>query len=239
MIEFDDELIVEMKPKDGKVALLVGIFTFFITSVTFLFIRYLWGRPDVDMVFWESEVAKFLVSIPFVLLGILVVIYVIGVRKQSLSTIGIKREKNIKSIFLGVLFGLPFVLIKLRIGFGNNLVLKDADTLFWLGIYYLINIALVEEIIFRGFIQTRIQGLVNGKWKSIWITGFLFAIMHFPNVLMNANAPILPVFFSFLPTIGEFMFYHLIHVYLYTRDQNILAPVVMHMLIDLSINLFI
>lgn len=64
-------------------------------------------------------------------------------------------------------------------------------------------------------------------------------MIDFDDELIGEMKPIMSVFFNILPTIGVYMFYHLILVYLYMRDQNILAPVVMHMLVNLSVNLFI
>jgi len=48
-----------------------------------------------------------------------------------------------------------------------------------LAIYFLLT-AVCEELVFRGYIGTRISGFFKNKYITVALTGILFVLMHFP-----------------------------------------------------------
>lgn len=61
--------------------------------------------------------------------------------------------------------------------------------LFNLTIYFL-TVALCEEIVYRGYIGTRLYGLIKNQYCVVMVTGILFIVMHFPYRMLAYNMTI-------------------------------------------------
>jgi hypothetical protein len=101
----------------------------------------------------------------------------------------------------------------------------------WTFLYFLICIAFVDELTFRGFIQTRIRGIIKNKWLSIIIVGLMFAIMHIPFQMLKAKLPLIPFIQMDLGHLISTSILHIYFVYIYTRHNNIIAPTIAHALV--------
>lgn len=230
-IEFDKEDIQDMKQIDGVIAILYFCYTI-ILIICFSLIMF---KTDIYINlaknFTKMEMFRFIFYIPITVLSILPAMLITYYRKQRFSSLGIRRTKIIKSILLGILFSLPALIPSIIHGVSNNYSLRSIESLAWDFLFYMICIGLVEEIIFRSFIQTRIMGIINNKWMSIFFVGFLFAVIHLPFQMMKPD-----------PSYPSLIFLTLMHVYfvyLYTRDNNIIGPVVAHTIFNFSGYLFI
>lgn len=161
------------------------------------------------------------------------------VRKQKLFSIGFKTDNIIKSIILGILFSVPIIAPTVIYAISNSVKVVSINELLWKFIFYFFEIALLEEVICRGFMQTRIQGLVKSKRISIIIVALMFTALHIPFRMMQANMSLLEYVKSdinFLMLIG---FFHIYMVYLYTRNNNILSVVIAHGLVNFAQSIFI
>ena len=89
---------------------------------------------------------------------------------------------------------------------------------FWMIFFVSLTAGVTEEIIFRGYIQTRLQIIYNNSFISIAITSVLFGLMHltYGTVSNFAVALIIGVIFG--------IFYH--------KYKNIKILIVVHFLID-------
>ena len=74
---------------------------------------------------------------------------------------------------------------------------------------------LMEEIIFRGMLQTALMRLMNGtRWPAILLTAVVFAVIHAPVVPIHGLASLLVV--------------GLVWGYVYERTGSLLTPILSH-----------
>lgn len=97
----------------------------------------------------------------------------------------------------------------------------------WNFLYMLIEIAFVEEIIFRGYVQQRLRGIIKNKYINLFIVAFIFGIMHIPITLIQGNLSIMEVSLSIIPK----MIMHIYFVGVYKMGNNsILSSTIVHSL---------
>lgn len=236
-VQFDDS-VKEYNKVDGILAIAYFVY---ILLFTIFFGLFVFHTNCMEQLFIKSGISsrrafRFVLYLLVVPIEIGPVFIILKCRKQSVKSIGLKKEKILKCILLGVLFSIPPLLSNvLSMKIGRLLGVTDA---FWTFAYFFFEIALVEEIVFRGFIQTRIQGLIRSKWLSIILVGVMFSSMHIPFPVIEYNFSV--IYYVQLAAF-HLLFAFLIHiyfVYLYTRDNNILAPVVAHAIVDFLPDLF-
>jgi membrane protease YdiL (CAAX protease family) len=160
---------------------------------------------------------------------LLIAVYLL-IRKQPLSSIGLSR-KNLKNSFLvglyySVLFTVAFLILHLikddfRIVTDGEIILKKS-------LYFVFFVALFEEFVFRGFINSRLRGLVKNKYLAMIVASVLFSLLHMPfNSMYFAGS-----FGHYLKMQGAYhlilCFLHLFFTYLFNRYQNLAASTVFH-----------
>lgn len=172
-------------------------------------------------------------------LGILSVL-IVKIRKQKLSTLGLSTKKLKQSFIIGMIFGLLIVIF-------NNVIpsillgchLNQVSKLFYNAFYYFIIIAFVEEIGFRGYIQTRIYGLIKNRFVGIIVVSFMFSFMHIPFQMARADT----TFFSFIGSnfiwLIILLFWHIFFNFLHKKYNNILGNTIFHGFMDWGNNLFV
>lgn len=99
--------------------------------------------------------------------------------KETIGSIGITRDNLPQSIVCGVIGGsvllaLQTVMLKLQ---GGELSVDVPLLINWI---VFIIAAFEEEIVFRGYIQTRLSGLVRSQWVVGVINAILFLSIHYP-----------------------------------------------------------
>ena len=162
----------------------------------------------------------------------------IKIRNQSLKSLGIRKDKILKSILLGILFAIPFITLPIIRAAHLNMHIINSNHLLWSFLYYLLAIGFVEELIFRAFIQTRIQGLIKTKWISILVVAIMFSSMHIPFQMLKSTIPI----YKFVPMYSISLIYqsfmHLYLLYLYKKDNNIISVSITHLLLNFIPSIF-
>lgn len=237
-VEFNEDYIAEMKLLDGVLAIL---YFFFYMVLIFLF-GLLMFKIDIysNFNYLENEnMYQFIFYIPISIVSILPIIVVTYLRKQSFSSLGIESNNILKSIFLGILFALPFALPTIISGINQGYRIADIEDIIWKFLFYLICIGFVEELAFRGFIQIRIRGLIKNKWLSIVIVGLMFGSMHIPFQMLRADMPIFQFIQQDLIHLITTMVIHIYLVYIYTRHNNIIAPTITHTIMNFIPYIFI
>lgn len=240
-IEFDEEVKAYSR-KDGLIALV-----FYLYSMVYY---YLFGllmfRTNVyeTVANWlhlgDTTLYQFLFYFPITFLFQLLPIFlIVKIRKQSLKSLGLKKEKTLKSILLGLVFSIPFIVPPVIIAIMQGKQLIGLPNLIWLFLFYFLIIAFVEEIVFRGYLQTRIQGLIKGKWLSIVAAGLLFALTHIPFQMVSRDLGLLEFIMAHGSMILITFPIHVYLVFLYTRDQNILSVTITHTFINFMGVIFI
>ncbi len=239
-IEFAEEVKTYSR-KDGLIAL---VFYLYCMVHSYLFALLMFRTNVYDTIAnWlhmgDTTLYQFLFYLPITILEVLPIFVIMRLRKQSLKSIGLKKEKTLKSIFIGLVFSIPFIVPPVIIAIMQGKQLASLPNLIWLFLFYFLIIGFAEELVFRGYLQTRLQGLIKGKWLSIVITGLLFTLTHIPFQMVSRDLGLL----EFIMTHGGMILItfpiHIYLVYIYTRDQNILSVTITHTFINLMGVIFI
>ena len=102
-------------------------------------------------------------------------------RKQKLATVGFNMDQAKKSLVMGIfLFAVTVVIGGIWLVFTGSTIQTDIKVIAMRIIYFLIFIGFYEELVFRGYIGTRLYGYFSNKQTSIIITGIMFSFEHVP-----------------------------------------------------------
>lgn len=172
-------------------------------------------------------------------LAVLCVIFVL-LRKQNIKSVGISLRKAKQAVILGSILGICMVLFNNVIpsvmsGYHFNQVNKVLYGIF----YYFIIIAFAEEIAFRGYIQTRIYGLIKKDSAAVIIVGIMFSFMHIPFQMALAGSNALAFIGGNVVWLILLFFWHILFNFLHRKYNNILTNTIFHGFMDLGNNLFV
>ena len=165
----------------------------------------------------------------FNLLLIIVTILFVKLRKQGLETIGLKGRWKL-SVILGGVLSLFYFYCNCLDHLINGEKLISITSILFLVIYFLL-VAICEEIVFRGYIGTRLNGLIKNKYIVIIVTGILFVVMHFPYRMIAANMSLSDFDIGWI--INLFVF-HLVMSFIYMKTNSIYGSIIPHWISDLA-----
>lgn len=165
----------------------------------------------------------------------LIVGYVIGVRKQSFESIGFGQKNMIKSIKLGLAVSLIFVVITVSSAMVQSALLFKPLGFIGYGVfYYLLEIGLLEELMFRGFLQTRLLPFFKRRFISIAIVGVLFMLMHVPFQMGIRDMGFIEyVRYDYVHLLLTLV-YHFMFTFLYLKYRHIAAPAIVHFFMNFT-----
>ena len=158
---------------------------------------------------------------------IYLVIAIIGVsiaiiKDKNLINLGFTKEK------LKINFVISFIIIItvfiISVVVGKYSILK----LIKYSLYYLFYISLIEEILFRGFIQNYLFGLKCNKYLVFLIGALMFSIMHLPFQMYKNNNVSLTYIIEALPQLVFCFTFHLIMCFITCKRKDITIPTALH-----------
>lgn len=239
-VTFDEEVKESIDKKDGIHSIVYYVYNIMMIWLFGLLIFKTQIYTSLEIYFNSKDFFKFLFYMPFVIIQILPVFIILYFKKQTISSIGIKKDKIMKSTLIGIIGSIPFSILNIigPISSGKTLNPSLVDN-FWIFLFFLICIGFVEEIIFRGFLQTRIEELMKSKWTSTIFVGIMFGLMHVPIQMIQADMSLIEFIVYDLGHLIITSLMHIYFVYLYTRDKNIIAPTVAHAIINFSYAIFV
>lgn len=209
-----DEIVQKYSKMDGIVAII--FYLYFVLSMYLLIL-----------------VAKYTGIFFGVLNNIVLVTIVIKIvlkRNQGLSSVGISKKNLGKSVLLGFILSFLFIVVPNLSLFSQNIT-----SLQFYGkvIYFFINIAFTEELLFRGYIQTRIYGLIKSYFVAVFVVGLMFAIIHLPIDLVKYQIDFI-TYLNIVPfRLPKIVIIHALLNLLYRKYNSIAAPIILHGFIDL------
>ncbi|MBP3326011.1 MAG: CPBP family intramembrane metalloprotease [Coprococcus sp.] len=106
------------------------------------------------------------------------------------------------------------------------------DKLLKVSFYYLFYISLVEEVIYRGFIQNYLFGLKANKYLIFIIGALLFSFTHLPFQMYVNNNVSLNYVIEALPQLLFCFTFHLIMCLITYKRKDITIPIALHYAID-------
>jgi membrane protease YdiL (CAAX protease family) len=147
------------------------------------------------MIEWWPRVGVFCANLVLGVASLLVVGMVLLHRRQSVATIGLNKP-SVKRLVAGIGIGMPgcylaaltgFAVYVLFAGFEQEAILDEKRELFeivldfpaaWV-VPFTIFVGIHEEVLFRGFLLTRIRAITNSNVAAILVTGAFFGLLHF------------------------------------------------------------
>lgn len=219
------ENVIKYNQMDSLLAL--GLFC--VMCMLYAILAVLEGKyPVIE----ESRLAGSGINILIIISTILLV----KVRKEKFSSIGLYGGKWKQSCLIGLILAL--------ILFFNNClshIISGADfieinDIIKLVVYFL-TVALCEEIVFRGYIGTRLYGLLKNQYLVIIVTGILFIVMHFPYRMIAYNMAIADFIIYNIGWILDLFLTHIVLALIYVKTNSIYGCIIPHWMSNLAYNL--
>ncbi len=163
-----------------------------------------------------------------------ITILFVVLNKQSIKTIGIIKGNWKKSIIIGLILGFIFFMTNFGIDYlmyGG--IFKSPQIIISLIIYYLI-IAFCEEIVFRGFIQTRMYGVIGNRLVAILIVALMFAIMHLPYRMIAYGMTLQTLVIDNFSWFIQLVVMHIIWSFIYSKTNSIYGSIISHWVSNLA-----
>ena len=167
------------------------------------------------------------------LLFVGIVLLMLKVRKQGLDTIGL-RKGNIKlSLIMGIFlaFILFFCNCLSNIWFAQQTFIATKEIAVY--ILYFFTVGLVEEVMFRGYIETRLHGFTGRICLDVTLTGILFLLMHFPFRMVAYHMSFWHLITNASYMMDLFMT-HLVLSFIRIRSDSLYGAIIPHWISDLA-----
>ncbi|MEG0240476.1 MAG: CPBP family intramembrane glutamic endopeptidase [Anaerorhabdus sp.] len=179
---------------------------------------------------------SWLVGSVFNILIIIITILLVKVRKEKLSSLGIYGGKWKQSCLIGLIFALILFFNNCLSHIVNGASFIEIKEIIELVIYFLI-VALCEEIVFRGYIGTRLYGLIKNQYLVIIVTGLLFIVMHFPYRMIAYNMTITDLIINNIGWILDLFLTHIVLSLIYVKTNSLYGSIIPHWMSNLAYNL--
>jgi len=173
------------------------------------------------------------IIVPLILTAIAIVF--VKARKQSLATVGVTTKNFFISLLVALGLGIPLFAINGRWQLFIEILGLDGGlyALLIRFLYHMIVISLGEELIYRGYLQTRMKAVVKNSFLSVFIVGVMFGIAHLPIILLRGGE--LSSFF--MRGLWFYVLFHWILNHLYKRYNSLVAPIILHTLYNIHVEL--
>ena len=160
------------------------------------------------------------------------VIAIVILKKQKISSIGFHKEKIKSALLLGLAFSMIPLLINLIFpAIFYDLSFAPARHMLHMLLYLLI-MAAYEDIFFIGFLQTRLYGLFKTDRVAISAGAALFSFIHVPAALADGGFGLIGLEFI-IYLVGVF-FIHYSLVLVFKRYYSIFTVTLIHLAINWS-----
>lgn len=194
-------------------------------------VYFLGGRYLMNMGRWLGIGAD--------LLSVLLCFTAVKIRRQDFSSIGFTSCNIARDIIAGILLGLAAAMINLVPAILGQGVFIGFNRLAVQALYFFIVIALSEEILFRGYIQTRLYGLVKNDVFAVILGGLLFSLLHIPYQMQRRGLS-LPVFLQqYYPMLITTFVAHIFLNISFRKTNSLIVPVLVHGFLNFGGSLFI
>jgi len=203
-----------------------GVFIF--VFLTWSFYRFFFVFPD-----WLEE----LIFKPIIFIG--PVLWLIKKEKEDLSSIGLSSINLFRNIYFGLGLGMVFTFLGILVNYWKYGSISFSSfglteiSLLWL-VFLSLATAFSEEILFRGYVFTRLLKVWKNELAAGVVSALLFSLIHFPVAIFvwgyEPSMLFIQGFLTFLLGLGN--------GFLMVKTGNIIAPIINHALWGLTIFLF-
>ncbi len=155
------------------------------------------------------------------------------IRKQKFDTLGFSKKQAIKSFRVGMLLSILVAMIGIIwMKVSDSSMRANIGDIIMRIIYFLVFIGFMEELAFRGYIGTRLYGYFKNKQLSIILVGVMFSLLHIPFHLIMSQMTLLEYILANWPSLINIAILHIGFQYLYSKYNSIVAPTILHFIID-------
>jgi len=177
-----------------------------------------------------SKSVSYIPSVAVTIVLLAVCAFIVLRKGGRISSIGFSSKNALPSLVVGLMCAIiPLILLN---GFLPAVIygwkLEPIGYLLYQFFYSLVAVAFVEEVLFRGYIQTRLYGIIKGNITSILMGALLFMLMHIPFQFAYSGMGILGQMF-FLNLAFTFMF-HIVLNLIYIKYNVIYGAILLHTL---------
>ena len=186
------------------------------------------------IVFWvvvdHFELPGRMSSIIYSILAVVSVVALVLINKQGISSLGIHSKNWKPALLLGVVLSVTVLLTMggLIVGIIYGSQFNPLNHIIMMLLYLLI-MAAYEDIIFIGYIQTRLYGLIKKDVLAVIAGAFLFALIHIPMGLATGGA-----LWTLLMGMPFWIIMHIIMNGIFRRYTSIIPVTMFHMFFNFS-----
>lgn len=162
-----------------------------------------------------------------------VICLLIAVKKQGIETIGLKKGNTKLSLIMGTVLAaiLFFFNCLSNVIFAGQAFVPFRTIILY--IWYFFTVGLCEEVIFRGYILTRLYGIVKNVYIDVLLSGVLFVLMHFPFRMVAYHISFWELITN-IPYIADLFLTSLILSFIRVKSDSLYGTVIPHWISDLS-----
>ncbi len=170
------------------------------------------------------------------ILMILVVLLLLNLKNEKIQTIGLCCGNWKWSVLVGCIFA--------AIVFFNNCIshlIGGAELVplnkICLLVFYYFTVSMCEEFVFRGYIGTRLYGIITKPVICICVNGILFILMHFPYRIIAYGMSFSDLTVNNLGWIIDLFVTHVILTLIYQKTNSLLGAIIPHWASNLAYDL--
>jgi membrane protease YdiL (CAAX protease family) len=203
----------------------------------FSFIFVAWGLyryfPEITPLWVEELILK-------PLLWVVPTLWLVKkIEGESWASLGLVKKNLKPSIYWGIGLGFVFALEGLLTNIfkyrGLNLVTLDYSPLAFLGLMAISFVtAFSEELVFRGYIFTRLSRILKNEWLAVFISAIFFALIYLPVVVfvLSYQPVVMLAYLLFV------FIYGFASAFVFARTGNLMASILLHIFWSWPIILF-
>lgn len=169
-----------------------------------------------------------------ILIGITVIF--IKMRKGKLSSVGLYGGNPGRSCFIGLVLAAVLFYTNCLSHIIGGAKFIEAKEIVVLVMYYL-TVAFCEEIVFRGYIGTRLRGLIANPYVAILVSGILFVVMHFPYRMIAYGMSIGDLTVGSMGWVVDLYITHIVLALIYLKTNSLYGAIIPHWMSNLAYNL--
>ena len=162
-----------------------------------------------------------------------VVLLFLVIKKQGVETVGMKKGNIKLSLIMGIVLAaiLFFCNCLSDIIFEGQVFVPFKTILIY--IIYFFTVGLCEEVIFRGYILTRLYGMVRNVFIDILLAGVFFVLMHFPFRMIAYNMSFFELAAN-VPYMTDLFVTSLVLSFIRVKSDSLYGAIIPHWISDLS-----
>lgn len=229
LLKFDHQVFYYDNPRKRAMTAIISVSISFIIITILLLIFSRGGTPNNETNNHIKYGFNSVLSNGFIYLIIISPVLIAMKKcKETWSSAGITKIKLFESLFIGAFIGILSIVMTLICT--NISIIKVFPQLnmshFWALIYFFI-VGFCEELMFRGYLQTRFIAWL-GKYKG-WIFASIFmALVHLPQRMLIGGMNLTSALASAVSLISISM----LMGFMMIRTRNVIASAVYHTLAD-------